>query len=98
MPFEKGKSGNPGGRKKRTQAELDLIKACRQSSPAALDVIKELMKDSAEDSVRLRAAVHIIERGYGTPIPQNPAEQPSAAKKKQVVLNVKDARIRADAE
>lgn len=96
MPFKKGQSGNPQGRAKRTKSELDLIKACRSKAPEALKVIEALMNGGKEDSVRLRAAIAIIERGYGTSIPQNPAEQPSSAVKKKLVLQVQDARIRAD--
>ena len=78
MPFVKGKSGNPGGRKKATQQDIDLAKACREKSPAALAVIEKLMNSSAADMVRLRAAIAIIERGYGTVqvLPNGGTEEP----------------------
>lgn len=64
MPFVKGKSGNPGGRPKKTKKEIDLIKACREKAPDALKRMLELMR-SDNESVALKAASLIIERGYG---------------------------------
>ena len=64
-PFRKGQSGNPGGRRKRTAEEVQLIEACREKTPEALAVIQELMDNGTNDRVRLAAAQFIIERGYG---------------------------------
>jgi hypothetical protein len=64
-PFQKGSSGNPRGRPKRTPEEAQLIEACREKSPEALEVVVSLMQDSTDDRVRLAAAQFIIERGYG---------------------------------
>lgn len=63
--FAPGTSGNPGGRAKRTPEELDLIKACRQKAPEALETILKLMKTGDKDSVRLNAATYVVDRGYG---------------------------------
>ena len=65
QPFAKGRSGNPGGRPKRTPEESQLIEACREKTLYALAVIQELMDTSTNDRVRLAAAQFIIERGYG---------------------------------
>ena len=65
LPFEKGKSGNPGGRPKRTIEEADLIEACRTKTPEALQTILELMEKSNNDRVKLAAAQYILERGWG---------------------------------
>lgn len=67
--FQPGQSGNPGGRKKLTpeqkQQELDLVRACREKSLAALAVIESLMHTADRDSTRLAAAQFVIERGWG---------------------------------
>jgi len=63
--YVKGSSGNPSGRPKRTPEELDLIAACKEKTPAALKVIENLMTSASSDSVKLTAAISIIERGYG---------------------------------
>lgn len=65
MPFQKGKSGNPGGRKKRTADEFDLIAAARRKAPDALAVMEKIMLTGDSDRVRLSAAVAIVERAYG---------------------------------
>lgn len=67
-PFKKGLSGNPAGRPARTPEELDLIRACKDKSSAALDVIEEIMHNGQSDKAKLSAAIAIIERGYGKPM------------------------------
>lgn len=65
--FVKGQSGNPGGRKKRTQEEFDLIAACKAKTPDALEVIENIMLNGETEKNRLTAATTIIERAYGKP-------------------------------
>jgi hypothetical protein len=65
--FKKGVSGNPGGRPKRTEEELDLIAACKGRTPAALAVIESIMMEGENERNKLSAAMAIIERGYGKP-------------------------------
>lgn len=64
-PFPKGVSGNPSGRPKRTEEEVQLAEACRARTRDSLGVILGLMQDSSNDRVRLAAAQFIIERGWG---------------------------------
>lgn len=64
-PFTKGVSGNPGGRPKRTEEELDLAQACRAKTREALEVIESLMAESVNERVRLAAAQYLIDRGWG---------------------------------
>jgi hypothetical protein len=66
-PFAKGVSGNSGGRPKRTQEEVDLIAACKEKTPEALEVIQDLMTNSTNDRVRLAAAEYILDRAWGKP-------------------------------
>ena len=66
-PFQKGKSGNPGGAKKRTPEEFALIAACQAKTPEALQVMESIMRAGDSDQVRLKAAMAIVERGWGAP-------------------------------
>ena len=65
--FKPGQSGNPGGRPKKTQEEIDLIAACKSKAGAALETILQIMATGAEKN-RLAAAQVVIERAYGKPV------------------------------
>lgn len=69
-PFQKGQSGNPSGRAKRTQEELDLIDACKEKTPAALGVIEQIMMSGENERNRLAAAQYIVDRAYGKAVQQ----------------------------
>lgn len=60
--FLPGRSGNPGGRPKKTEEEFQLIQACQQKASAALAQIERLMLTAQAEKVWLGAAVFIIER------------------------------------
>lgn len=63
--FEKGKSGNPGGRPK---AAYDVKALAQKNTKEAFEVILRIMRDAEKPDLALKAANIIIERGYGKPI------------------------------
>lgn len=66
--FKGGVSGNPSGRPKKTEQELDLIAACKAKTPDALDVLINIMLNGEQERNRMAAAQAIIERAYGKPV------------------------------
>ena len=65
MRWQKGQSGNPGGRPK---ALADVQAAAREHTVEALATLVEIMKDPKQPAVtRLSAADKILERGWGRP-------------------------------
>lgn len=67
MPFEKGKSGNPGGRAKVKLADgRTLTDLAREHTPAAVKVLSEIMRDKrAPAAARVAAADKLLNRGWG---------------------------------
>jgi len=64
--FQKGKSGNPGGRSKEDFRIRDLA---RERCPEALDVLREIYRDQkAPKAARVSAAVAMLDRGLGKPV------------------------------
>ena len=63
MPFEKGKSGNPGGRPKDVAEVRSLA---RQHGPGAIEKLAELM-GSDNERTAVAACEAILNRGYGRP-------------------------------
>lgn len=62
MAFEKGKSGNPGGRPKRDPEEM---KKWFEASKKNLAVLEDIRDNSEKDTDRLRAIEIIEERTFG---------------------------------
>ncbi len=68
MAFQKGRSGNPGGRPKNDKSIKDLARA---NSTKALKVLSEIMQDATNPATdRLSAANSILNRAWGNPAPE----------------------------
>ena len=63
MPFEKGKSGNPGGRPKEVAEVRELA---QKHGPAAIQRLVTLMSSDNERTA-VAACEAILNRGYGRP-------------------------------
>ena len=61
--FQKGQSGNPGGRSK---LPADIREAFKAKAPEALEVLTRCLQ-SGDDRIAMMAAQAILDRGYGKP-------------------------------
>jgi hypothetical protein len=64
MAFQKGQSGNPGGRPKEDGAVKELAK---EHTALAIETIVHLCEHGKAESTRLAAAVALLDRGWGKP-------------------------------
>jgi len=65
MPFQKGQSGNPGGRPK---VLADVRDAARAHSVTAVNALVEIIENKkAPPAARVAAANSILDRGFGRP-------------------------------
>ncbi len=64
-PFQKGVSGNPGGRPK---VLGDVQELAREQSPHAINTLAEIMhNEKTPPAARVAAANALLDRGYGKP-------------------------------
>ena len=61
--FQRGQSGNPGGRSK---LPADIREAFKAKAPQALEVLTRCLQ-SGDDRIAMMAAQAILDRGYGRP-------------------------------
>ena len=61
--FQRGRSGNPGGRPK---LPADIREAFKAKAPEALEVLTRCLQ-SDDERVAMMAAQAILDRGYGKP-------------------------------
>lgn len=64
MPFQKGKSGNPGGRPK---VASDVIALAKKHSTRAVERLAEIMESDDAPSAT-RACIALLERAWGKPL------------------------------
>lgn len=68
MPFQKGQSGNPGGRSKVTLADgRTLTDLAREFTVAALGTLAKVAAEGESESARVAAAIALLDRGWGRP-------------------------------
>jgi hypothetical protein len=66
--WQKGVSGNPGGRPKLTPAEEDAIALSKQYAPDAVKALHEMATDrSVEPKARAICANSLLDRAFGKP-------------------------------
>lgn len=64
MPFQKGHSGNPGGK---PQKKRDLEALVQQHTAVAIEALLEVAIQKKDLRARVQAAVALLDRGYGKP-------------------------------
>jgi hypothetical protein len=66
MPFKKGQSGNPSGRRAKTEAEREVESLARQHGASAIKRLKFWM-ESDNPKASVAATQALLNRGYGMP-------------------------------
>ncbi len=91
MPFQKGQSGNPGGRKKKDDTVKRVEELARQYTDIALDALADECKNG-KGQPRVAAANALLDRGYGKPIERQETGEPGDFEKASTDELEKEAR------
>jgi hypothetical protein len=67
MPFRKGQSGNPKGRRKDPEGKGELKALARTHTKEAVETLVAVMKSADKDAARVQAATALLDRGWGRP-------------------------------
>jgi len=65
-PFQKGQSGNPNGRRPKTQEDVDVKALAKAQTLSAIETLTTIMQTGQERN-RVKAAEVILARGHGSP-------------------------------
>lgn len=74
MTFQKGQSGNPGGRAKITAEQLAFVAACKEKSTEALNTLVNWMNNTQQPAASVKAATLILAYAWGQPTQKVEAE------------------------
>lgn len=88
-PFQKGQSGNPGGK---NRAFFDVQALAREHTPQAIATLVRALT-SEREAVAVNAAVHLLDRAWGRPLA--PVTLDGAERISSIVLNIVSARERS---
>jgi hypothetical protein len=69
MPFQPGQSGNPGGRRRKSDDDRRVEELARSLGEDAIKTLASIMRSTkAPASARSAAAQAVLDRGFGRPL------------------------------
>jgi hypothetical protein len=61
------RSGNPGGRPRKTEQLIEIEQLARQYAPQAMEALVKIATTGKSDSARVAASIAILDRAFGRP-------------------------------